>query len=79
MTSRGFIRGHEAKALRMLLHVEGVLGFDEPVAEFLRRRGYGRHERSLHDDFERGAPAPPGGLVEIAERVGREVLRRPSP
>ena len=77
MTSRSFIRGHETKALRMLLHLEGVLGRDEPVADFLRRRGYGRHGRSLHDEFEDRAPARPGRLVEIAERVGRDVLRRP--
>ncbi len=77
MTSRSFIPGHEAKALRMLLHLEGVLGRDEPVAEFLRRRGYGRHGRSLHDEFEHRDPARPGCLVTIAERVGRDVLRRP--
>lgn len=79
MTARGFIRGHEAKALRMLLHLEGVLDRDEPVADYLHRRGYGRNGRSLHDEFEHRAPARPGRLVEIAERVGRDVLKRPIP
>ena len=79
MTSRSFIPGHEAKALRMLLHLEGVLGFDEPVVEFLHRRGYGRHLRNLHAGYHDRALRRPGGLAEIAERVGRDVLGRPVP
>ena len=87
MTSHSFIRGHEAKALQMLLHLEGVLGRDEPVAEFLRRRGYGRNGRNLTHAYQgRLADPPPadgpprlrpGQLTRIAHRVGADVLKRP--
>lgn len=42
-----FAPGHASEALRMLLHLDGVLDYDEPVVDFLHRRGYGRDRRNL--------------------------------
>lgn len=85
-----FAPGHESEALRMLLHLEGVLDHDEPVVEFLHRRGYGRGGRNLRrairDRLFDDAPPPPadgstrlqtGQLTEIARRLGEDVLKRP--
>ncbi len=89
MTRRGFIQGHEAKALRMLLHLEGVLDHDESVADLLHRRGYGRGQRNLTREYQDAQTAAPacrpadaprlqaGQLTRIARRVGEDVLKRP--
>ena len=55
-TGRSFAPGHDTKALRMLLHLDGVLGRDERIVEFLRRRGYGRNGRNLHREYKERAP-----------------------
>ena len=47
----------------MLLHLKGVLDCDEPVVDFLHRRGYGRGGRNLRRAFRDrlfdDAPPPP--------------------
>lgn len=87
---RSFAPGHDSEALRMLLHLEGVLDYDEPVVDFLHRRGYGRNGRNLRRAYQDrlfdDAPPPPidgsprirpGQLTDIAHRVGKDILKRP--
>ena len=89
-TDQTFVPGHDSEALRMLLHLEGVLDHDEPIADFLHRRGYGRNGRTLRRAYQDrlfdDAPPPPidgsprirpGQLTDIAHRVGKNVLKRP--
>ena len=86
--NESFAPGHASEALRMLLHLEGVLDRDEPIADFLQRRGYGRNGRNLNREYEARAaerqcrPADTAGiqsgqLTRIAHRVGDEVLKHP--
>ncbi len=87
---QSFAPGHDSEALRMLLHLEGVLDYDEPVVDFLHRRGYGHGGRNLRRAFRDrlfdDAPPPPadgsprlqtGQLTDIARRLGEDVLKRP--
>lgn len=83
-----FAPGHDSEALRMLLDLDGVIHHDEPVADFLRRRGYGPDARDLTREyrdrlFDDTPPPPadgsrlqPGQLTGIAHRVGTDVLKR---
>lgn len=87
-TDQAFVRGHDSEALRMLLHLEGVLDHDEPIADFLHRRGYGHNGRNLTREYQARPTAPTcppgdrpriqeGQFTDIARRVGRDVLKRP--
>ena len=82
-----FAPGHDSEALRMLLHLQGVLDRDKPISDFLRRHGYGRGGRNLRREYEdrpTDAPPPadgsrlePGRLTDIANRLQADVLKRP--
>ena len=65
-----FALGHDSEALRMFLHLEGVLDHDEPVVDFLHRRGYGPNgpnlRRAFQDRlFDEGPPPPIDGPPRI--------------
>ena len=51
-TTRSFAPGHDSEALRMLLHLEGVIRRDERIVDFLHRRGYGRDRQA---EYQRSA------------------------
>lgn len=86
-TAGAFVPGHDTEALRMLLHLQGVLDRDEPISDFLHRRGYGRDGRNLRREYEdrsidappsaSGALLEPGRLTDIANRLQADVLKRP--
>ena len=75
----------------MLLHLEGVPDRDEPISDFLHRRGYyGRNGRNpthaYRDRLSDDSPPPPvdgsrlqpGQLTaSIAHRAGSGILKRP--
>ena len=43
----------------MLLHLDGALDRDEPISDFLHRRGYGRDGRNLRREYQDRSTDPP--------------------